>query len=85
VRALILESDLQSARGREQAGCASLLRRLAEATEMRSDELDIVLALLQRAGQKGLERVFRDALEAAARLMPEEAEDPDQQSSDKAE
>jgi tetratricopeptide (TPR) repeat protein len=72
--AVILESDILCAQGREMAAFQPLLSRLAQADEMRSDQLEVAVALLERAGARGHQRIFRDTLDAIARLFPPEPE-----------
>lgn len=70
----VLESDLLHATGRQLAASKLLKDRLNEAAELKSDELEMALALLRQHASQSHGRGFQEAIEALARALPE-AED----------
>jgi tetratricopeptide (TPR) repeat protein len=70
----VLESDLLLATGRQLAASKLLKDRLKEAAELKSDELEMALALLRQHASRSHGRGFQEAIDALAQALPE-AED----------
>lgn len=70
----VLESDLLRATGRELAASKLLKSRLNEAAELKSDELEMALALLRQHASQSHGRGFQDAIDALAQALPEAEE-----------